>query len=136
VALPKKSVLRLIYCRFNALNLHNFTLNSDFLGKAPQGRELLQDLGCLGLTLAGILITQPQKKPRGKELTDNQKTAKQTIARRRVRSEQIICRVNRCRMVKDTIRMWKETARDLVMAVCCGLHNVRLRLHPWPALSK
>jgi hypothetical protein len=102
----------------------------------PQGSELLQDLGFLGFTLAGVLITQPHKKPRGKELTDAQKAENQTIARRRVRIEHVICSVKRCRMVKDTIRVWKDTARDMVMAICCGLHNFRLRLHPWPALSK
>jgi hypothetical protein len=101
----------------------------------PQGSELLQDLGFLGLTLTGVLIRQLHKKPRGKELTDDQKAENQAIARRRVRIEYVICSVKRCRIVKDTIRVWKDTTRDLVMAVCCGLHNFRLRLHPWPALS-
>jgi hypothetical protein len=45
----------------------------------------------------------------------------------------IICSIKRCRIIKDTIRLWKDTARDLVMAICCGLHNFRVRLNPWPA---
>jgi hypothetical protein len=97
----------------------------------PEGSELLQDLGFVGFTLQGIQITQPHKKPRGQELTEEQKAENRVIAHRRVRIEHIICSIKRCRIVKDTIRLWKDTARDLVMAICCGLHNFRVRLHPW-----
>jgi hypothetical protein len=37
------------------------------------------------------------------------------------------------RIVKDTIRRRKYGARDLVMEVCCALHNFRVRIHPWPS---
>jgi len=99
----------------------------------PEGAELLQDLGFVGFTLEGVQITQPHKKPRGQELTEEQKAENRLIAHRRVRIEHIICSIKRCRIVKDTIRLWKDTARDMVMAICCGLHNFRLRLHPWPS---
>jgi hypothetical protein len=39
--------------------------------------------------------------------------------------------VKRCRIVKDTIRMFKDGIRDMVAEVCCGLHNFRVRLTPW-----
>jgi hypothetical protein len=97
----------------------------------PEGSELLQDLGFQGFTLDGVQITQPYKKPRGKELTDEQKAENKSISHRRVRIEHIICSVKRCRIVKETIRLLKDTARDMVMAICCGLHNFRLRLNPW-----
>ena len=99
----------------------------------PQGCELLQDLGFVGFSLDGVQITMPHKKPRGQELTEAQKAENQVISHRRVRVEHIICSIKRCRIVKDTIRLWKDTARDVVMAICCGLHNFRLRLHPWPS---
>jgi hypothetical protein len=99
--------------------------------RLPEASELLQELGFVGFTLQGIQITQPHKKPRGQELTEEQKAENRVIAHRRVRIEQIICSIKRCRIVKDTIRLLKDTARDLVMAICCGLHNFRLRLHPW-----
>jgi hypothetical protein len=99
----------------------------------PEGSELLQDLGFLGFWLDGVQITMPHKKPRGQELTEEQKAENQVISHRRVRVEHIICSIKRCRIVKDTIRLWKDTARDLVMAICCGLHNFRLRLRPWPS---
>jgi len=99
----------------------------------PEGSELLQDLGFVGFSLEGIQITMPHKKPRGQALTEEQKAENQVISHRRVRIEHIICSIKRCRIIKDTIRLWKDTARDLVMTICCGLHNFRLRLHPWPS---
>jgi beta,beta-carotene 9',10'-dioxygenase len=39
--------------------------------------------------------------------------------------------VKRCRIVKDRIRLWKAGVRDLVMELCCALHNCRVRLTPW-----
>jgi hypothetical protein len=99
----------------------------------PEGSELLQDLGFVGFTLHDVDITQPHKKPRGGELTTQQKAENQLIAHRRVRIEHIICSIKRLRIVKDTIRLWKDTARDMVMELCVGLHNFRLRCHPWPS---
>ena len=36
-----------------------------------------------------------------------------------------------CRIVKDWLRLWKEGVRDLVMELCCALHNFRVRLTSW-----
>jgi hypothetical protein len=33
--------------------------------------------------------------------------------------------------LKDRIRLWKDGVRDLVMELCCALHNFRVRLTPW-----
>jgi hypothetical protein len=81
--------------------------------RLPDGSELLQDLGFVGFRLDGVVITQPHKKPRGQELTDEQKAENRAIARRRVRIEHIICSIKRCRIVKDTMRLWNDTARDI-----------------------
>jgi len=32
--------------------------------------------------------------------------------------------------LKDRIRLWKQGVRDLVMEICCALHNFRVRLTP------
>jgi hypothetical protein len=48
-----------------------------------------------------------------------------------VRIEHVISSIKHCGM--DIIRLWKDALRDLVMAICGGLHNFRLRLNPWPA---
>jgi hypothetical protein len=46
-------------------------------------------------------------------------------------AEELLSSVKRCRIVKDRIRLWKEGVRDLVMELCCALHNFRVRLAPW-----
>ena len=101
----------------------------------PPDSQLLQDLGFLAFTLDGVEMREPTKKPRGGTLTPEQKAANQALARRRVRIEHVNSSVKRCRMVKDALRIWRATIRDLVMEVACGLHNLRLRHRPWVAMS-
>ena len=96
----------------------------------PAGSHLLQDLGLQGYTLEGVEILQPTKKPRGHALTPQQQANNREIARRRVRIEQVKSRVKRCRMLKETMRMWKDGIRDMVMEIGCALHNLRIRLTP------
>ena len=96
----------------------------------PAGSHLLQDLGFQAFTLERVDIIQPTKKPRGQELTPEQKAANRAISRRRVRIEHVNSSVKRCRMLKETIRMWKAGIRDVVMEIGCSLHNFRVRLTP------
>ena len=74
---------------------------------------------------------RPTKKPRGEELTLAQQGANQALHQRRLRIEHGNRSVKRCRIVKDRIRLWKEGVRDLVMELCCALHNFCMRLTPW-----
>jgi len=92
---------------------------------------LLQDLGFLAFTLPWVEILMPTKKPRGEELTLEQQRANQTLHQRRLRIEHVNSSVKRCRIVKDRIRLWQEGVRDLVMELCCALHNFRVRLTLW-----
>jgi len=96
----------------------------------PAGSHLLQDKGFQAFTLEGVDILQPTKKPRGKELTPEQKEENREISRRRVRIEHVNSSVKRCRMLKETIRIWKEGTRDMVMEIGCALHNFRVRFTP------
>ena len=91
----------------------------------------LQDLGFLVFTLPEVEILMPTKKPRGEELTREQQWTNQALHQRRLRIEHVNSSVKRCRIVKDRIRLWKEGVRDLVMELCCALHNFRVRLTPW-----
>ena len=97
----------------------------------PVGSRLLQDLGFLAFTLPQVEILMPTKKPRAQELTLEQQLANQALHDRRLRIEHVNSSVKRCRIVKDRIRLWKEGVRDLVMELCCALHNFRVRLTPW-----
>jgi hypothetical protein len=97
----------------------------------PAGSRLLQDLGFLAFTLPQVEVIMPTKKPRGRPLTRAPKAANRRIARRRVRIEHVNSSLKRCRIVHDTCRLRKAGVRDLLMEVCCGLHNFRVRLTPW-----
>jgi hypothetical protein len=82
---------------------------------------------CCQVTFEKLLT----KKPRGEELTLVQHLTNQALHQRRLRIEHVNSSVKRCRMVKDRIRLWKEGVRDLVMELCCALHNFRVRLSLW-----
>jgi len=97
----------------------------------PEGSDLLQDLGFLAFTLAGVTSITPYKKPRGGTLTEEQKAFNRHLARRRVRIEHVNSSVKRCRIVKDTTRLFRDGARDMVAEISCALHNLRVRLSPW-----
>jgi hypothetical protein len=77
-----------------------------------------------------VEILMPMKKPRGEELTLEQQLANQVLNQRRLRIEHVNSSVKRCRIVKDRLRLWKAGVRDLVMELCCALHNFRVRLTP------
>jgi len=97
----------------------------------PAGSQLLQDLGFLAFTLPDVEILMPTRKPRGQELTLEEKLANQALHQRRLRIEHVNSSVKCCRIVKDRLRLWKQDVRDLVMEICCALHNFRVRLSPW-----
>ena len=58
-----------------------------------------------------------------------QQRATQVLNQQRLRIEHVNSGVKRCRIVKDRIRLWKAGVRDLVMELCCALHNFRVRLN-------
>ena len=99
--------------------------------RLPDGSTLLQDTGFQGFTLVGVTILQPKKKPRGKELTLDEKEGNRLISKIRIRIEHAIGGVKRYRIVKDKLRNWTQGFRDKVMETCCGLHNFRLNFRPW-----
>jgi hypothetical protein len=94
----------------------------------PKGINLWQDTGFKGHSPNGTKIWMPQKKPKGKELTQEQKQQNQNISRFRVLVEHAICGAKRCRIVKDRLRCHKLGFDDLIMELACGLHNFRLAM--------
>jgi hypothetical protein len=93
----------------------------------PEGSVLGQDSGFQGFTLPGVTILQPKKKPRKGRLSDEEKADNQWISHIRVLVEHSIGGVKVYRIVHDVIRHWCSDIRDQVMAICCGLYNLRLR---------
>ncbi len=112
-------------------SMHDKAIADETPYPMPVGSDLLQDLGFQGFMLDGVHIIQPEKKRAGHAVSDEQKATNRFVAHCRVRMEHIICSIKRCRILKDTIRLWSESVRDTVMAIGCGLHNFRIRLNPW-----
>ena len=110
---------------------HDKKLADESNYQLPKGSWLLQDTGFQGFELEDIFIIQPKKKPRGKELTEEEKQLNQSISRVRVRIEHVMSGIKRCRIVKDRNRNWLKGFRDRVMSIACGLHNLRLKFRPW-----
>lgn len=110
---------------------HDKALVDDEQYQLPVGSVLYQDMGFQGFTIGSVQMQQPTKKPRGGELTDAQKAENQRIASEKMRIEHTMSSVKRCRIVQDKMRYWQDQIRDMVMAIACGLHNLRLRHRPW-----
>ena len=94
----------------------------------PSDMGLFQDTGLQGYHPAGVHIYQPKKKPKGKELTPEDKAENKLISSMRILIEQIIAGGKRCRIVKDVFRNTTLSFADQVMEIACGLHNFRTTL--------
>jgi hypothetical protein len=110
---------------------HDKSLVDDESYTLPSGSVLYQDMGFQGFAVANVTIQQPTKKPRGRDLTPEQKADNRRIASDKMRIEHTIGSVKRCRIVKDKLRYWQDTVRDTVIAIAAGLHNLRLQHRPW-----
>ena len=106
---------------------HDKRIADEAAYELPEGSVLGQDSGFQGFSLPGVIILQPKKKPRNGALTTEEKADNQWIAHIRVVVEHSIGGVKVYRIVHDVIRHWCSDIRDQVMAICCGLYNLRLR---------
>ena len=81
--------------------------------RLPAGSTLLQDTGFQGFSVPNVTVLQPTKKPRGKELTQEQKDRNRSISQVRIRIEHVVSGVKRYRIVKDKYRNWVRGFSDL-----------------------
>jgi hypothetical protein len=91
----------------------------------PSGTKVYQDTGFQGYAPPGAEVVQPKKKPRGKELTPEEKASNRGISRERIGVEHSIGGVKVFGIVSDVFRNLKEGFVDLVMETACGLFNLR-----------
>nr|QNO54943.1 hypothetical protein MCEIKFBD_00004 [Methanosarcinales archaeon ANME-1 ERB7] len=86
------------------------------------------DLGFTGVNkdYPNASIMMPKKKPRGKELTDEEKAKNKVISSIRVRVEHAIGGIKRMRITTDKFRNKKETFNDKAMLISCELWNYHL----------
>ncbi|MDR1091855.1 MAG: transposase family protein, partial [Prevotella sp.] len=97
----------------------------------PSGFSLWQDTGYQGYRPEGVRIYQPVKKPKGRELTKEQKLFNRDIAVDRVRVEHAIGSAKRYRIVKDECRLRKNLFVNHVFQTCAALHNFRIAHKPF-----
>ena len=91
----------------------------------PANTVLHQDTGFQGYAPEGVTVKQPKKKPRGADLTKEEKQANRELSRVRVVIEHLISGAKRLRIVKEEMRLKVENISDDVMEIACGMHNLR-----------
>jgi len=105
---------------------HDKKLADDEHYRFPAGSKLLQDTGFQGYAPEGVTVIQPKKKPRGGELTPEEKIINRAISSLRVEVEHQIGGVKRCQILVQKFRNRMDNFIDKVMETACGLHNFRL----------
>jgi len=98
----------------------------------PNGSKVWKDTGFQGYEPKHVTFLAPTKKPRGRELSPEQKAANTRIAKDRIAIEHTLGAVKVFRIVADVFRNLRHDFDDLAMEICCGLHNFRLD-HPLTA---
>lgn len=88
--------------------------------------NLLADLGFLGAEKACPQLILPYKKPKGGELDKLQKQINQAISRTRVRIEHAFSGIKRLKIIRNKIRLKSYNARERVIRIAAGLHNLRI----------
>jgi len=109
--------------------IHDKTI-ADTSYSIPAGFKLLQDSSYQGYAPLGVEIIQPQKKPKGKELTKEQKDRNREISVDRVRIEHTIGSIKRARIVKDECRLRKDNFVENIFTTCAAMHNFRILTKP------
>lgn len=107
-------------------SVHDKKIADEQAIRFPAGITLWQDTGFLGHNPKNVTIKMPTKKPKGKELTEEQKRENKEISSFRILVEHAIGGVKRCRIVKERLRCTKLGFDDKVMLIACGLHNLRI----------
>lgn len=91
----------------------------------PDETVLVEDLCYQGYEPENISILIPHKKPRGGELTQEQKDENTDISRIRVPVKHVMVGLKRLNIAREKIRLRIAGFRDRIMLIACGLHNLR-----------
>lgn len=94
----------------------------------PLNTTLGQDTGFQGYSPANVIVWQPKKKPKGRQLDIADKFFNTLFSSVRIVVEHALTGVKRCHIVKALFRNTQLGFTDRVMEVACALHN--LRVHP------
>lgn len=89
-------------------------------------RNLLADLGFLGIDKDHPNAILPYKKPKKGDLTQLQKKINQKISAIRVRIEHAFSGMKRLKIIRNKIRLQTYEVRDQVFRIAAALHNLRV----------
>ena len=109
---------------------HDFPIlkSEDVLPHIPKNVIAHCDLGFQGIQteFPDLRSVLPKKKPRGKELSADEKEQNKAKSRIRILVENALAGVKRLRIVSDIFRNRVKNFDDLVMVICSGLWNYHL----------
>jgi hypothetical protein len=92
---------------------------------------LYQDTGYQGFIPDGVIIKQPVKKSKGRNLTPEEKEYNKKIASFRIMVEHTIGSAKRMRIVKDECRLRANNFVKRIFKSCAAIHNFRIKINPW-----
>lgn len=122
----KKRVVVLSKAREGKLHDKRFHTEDNIAEHIPSEIPIEVDLGFLGLQNEYVNIKIPHKKPRGGELTEEQKAENRELSRSRVLCENAFAGVKRYRAVSEIYRNRKKDFDDHLMVTSAGLWNFYL----------
>lgn len=96
--------------------------------KLPDDSWIYTDLGYVGIEkdFPWLNVIMPKKKPKGEELTEDEKVINKWISSVRVKVEHAIGGVKRFGIVSDIFRNKIKKLDDKIMEISCGLWNYHL----------
>lgn len=98
-------------------------------------KNLLADLGFVGIEKNNPNVIVPYKKTKNRELTALQKEINQKISAVRVRIEHAFCGIKRLKIIRNKIRLRTYEVRDQVFRIAVALHNLRIKFRTLQKLS-
>lgn len=93
-----------------------------------EGFQVRVDLGFFGIEKDFVCkeLAIPNKKPRKRELTPEQKAENKLLASKRIVVEHALAGLKRYRILSDRLRLHDFELYDLMLGVCAGLWNFYL----------
>ena len=125
-----KRVLILTDTKAGSHHDYPMTKEEGILSNIPKGVGVWVDLGFQGIKTdyPQLDVVIPHKKPRGKELTGEQKAENKIISGIRVIVEHTLAGIKRLKAITDPYRNHKASVADKFMLLACGIWNYHLKL--------
>jgi hypothetical protein len=107
---------------------HDKRLAEDDAPPFPPGSRVPSDSGYQGYAVEGATVLTPINKPRGGELTADEKAVNTALSRHRIPVEHAIGGLKVARMARDLFRNRAADLADTAIVVAAGLYNFKCQL--------